>query len=84
MLDESTSWAMFCWQFMIVAEHNYWPPCEKATYLIAALNKPAAHILHGVPTGVTQEEVTDVIVNHYGDHHLEAANIEHETPSSIR
>jgi hypothetical protein len=48
-------------------------PCERATYLIIALNEPTAHILHGVPTGATYEEVTEVLENCYGDHHLEAA-----------
>jgi hypothetical protein len=41
------------WQFETVEERNYWTPSEKATYLIPALNEPAARILHGVPTGAT-------------------------------
>jgi hypothetical protein len=56
-----------------MVEHNYWTLREKATYLITALNEPTAHILHGVPAGVTYEEVAEVLVNRYGDHHLEAA-----------
>jgi hypothetical protein len=48
-------------------------PCEKATYLTAALNEPAAHILYGVPAGVTYEVVTEMLENHYGDYHLQAA-----------
>jgi hypothetical protein len=39
------------------------------------MNKPAAHILHGVPTRVTYNDVTEVLENSYSDHHLEAAFI---------
>jgi hypothetical protein len=63
---------MFRQQFEIIAEHNYWTPCKKATYLIATLNELAAHIIHGVPTGATYEEVTEALKNRYGNH-LEAA-----------
>jgi hypothetical protein len=38
------------------------------------LNKPAIHILCGVLTEATYEEVTEALENRYGDHHhLEAA-----------
>jgi hypothetical protein len=46
---------------------------EKATYLIAALNEPAAHILYRILTGATYEEIIEAHENHYDDHHLEAA-----------
>jgi hypothetical protein len=42
-------------------------------YLIAALVEPAAHNLHGVPMGVTNDKVSEALENRYGDHHLEAA-----------
>jgi hypothetical protein len=48
-------------------------PHHKVTYPIAALNKLAAHILHGVLTEVTYEEVTEVFGNCYNDHHLKAS-----------
>jgi hypothetical protein len=53
-------------------EHNFWMPQEKATYLITALNEPAAHILHGAPTAVSYGVVTQGLENHYADHYLEA------------
>jgi hypothetical protein len=56
-----------------MAEHNYWKPREKATYLIAALNKLASHIQHGVPTGATYEEVIEALGNRCVDYHLEVA-----------
>jgi hypothetical protein len=56
-----------------MTEHNYWTPHERASYAITALNELATHILHGVPTGATYEEVIEVLQNCYGDHHLEAA-----------
>jgi hypothetical protein len=31
-----------------------------------------SHILHGIPTGVTYEEITGALENCYGDNHLEA------------
>jgi hypothetical protein len=49
--DGSTSWAMFQWQFETVTEHDDCQPCKKATYQTAALNEPATHILHSVPSG---------------------------------
>jgi hypothetical protein len=55
-----------------MAEHNYWTPHKKATYMFATLNEPAAHILHDVPTGVTYEEVAEPLENRDSDHHLEA------------
>jgi hypothetical protein len=58
-LDGLTSWTAFQWQF--VAENSFWTPCEKATYLIASFYEPAVHILHGVPTAVTYEEVTEAL-----------------------
>jgi hypothetical protein len=36
------------------------------------LDEPATHILHGIPTGATYEKVTEVLENHYSDHHLYA------------
>jgi hypothetical protein len=56
--DGSTSRAVFRRHFETVAEHSGWTPPEKATYLISALNEPAAHILHDVPTGATCDEIT--------------------------
>jgi hypothetical protein len=56
--DGSTLWTVYRRQLETVAEHNYWTPCEKYTYPMATLNEPATHILHGVPTGATYEEVT--------------------------
>jgi hypothetical protein len=61
------------WQFETVAEHNHWTPCMKATHLITILNELAAHTLHGIPTGVTYEEVSEALEHCYGDHYLEAA-----------
>jgi hypothetical protein len=52
-------------RFETVAEHSAWAPREKATYLIAALNELAAHILQDVPSGATYEEVTEVLKNRY-------------------
>jgi hypothetical protein len=40
-IDRPTSRAM-------LVQHNDWTPHDKATYLITALNKLDAHILHGV------------------------------------
>jgi hypothetical protein len=60
-------------QFDTMVEHNDWTPCNKAAYLIAALNEPAAHILYDVPTGVMYEEVTVALENRYSDHHLDEA-----------
>jgi hypothetical protein len=42
-----------------VPEQKYCMSHEKATYLIAALNEPAAHILHRVLTGATYEEAIE-------------------------
>jgi hypothetical protein len=56
-----------------VVKRNYWAPHEKATYLMAALNEPDAHMLHGVHTTVTYKEVTYGLQNRYCEHHLEAA-----------
>jgi hypothetical protein len=39
-----------------MAKINYWMPREKA-----ALNKPAAHILHDVLAGAKYEEVTEAL-----------------------
>jgi hypothetical protein len=52
-------------QFKMVAEHNDWMPCDKATYLATTLNNPDAHILHGIPTKVTYEQITAVSENRY-------------------
>jgi hypothetical protein len=49
-----------------------WQSTSTATYLIAALNEPAAHILHGVRTKATYEEVTEALENCHGDHNLES------------
>jgi phosphoglycolate phosphatase-like HAD superfamily hydrolase len=73
MFDESTSWAVFRQQFETVEEHNCRTPSEKATYPMAAYNELAAHILHGVLTGATYEEVTEALENRYDDHHLQVA-----------
>jgi hypothetical protein len=62
---------MFERQFESVAEHNDWMPPEKSAHLITALNEPAVHILCGLPTGVTYEEVNEALENRYGDYHLE-------------
>jgi hypothetical protein len=64
---------MDCVLMATVVDHNYWTTHEKTTYLIAALNKVAACTLHGIHTGAMYKEVTDVLENHCGDHHLEAA-----------
>jgi hypothetical protein len=48
-----------------MAELNGWTAGDKA-----ALNEPAAHILRSVAPGETYEEITEVLVNGYGDHHL--------------
>jgi hypothetical protein len=53
-----------------MVEHNSWTPGNKAGYLIAALNEPAAHILHSVPTSLTYEEITAVLENLDGNHHM--------------
>jgi hypothetical protein len=63
---------MFRQQLEIVVEHDWMPP-EKSAHLIPALNEPAIHILCGIPTAATYEEVTEALENCYGDHHLEAA-----------
>jgi hypothetical protein len=60
-------------QFEAMAEHNGWTHGDKAAYLIAAMNEPATHILHSVPTGMPYEEITAVLENRYGDHHLAEA-----------
>jgi hypothetical protein len=36
-------------QLETMVEHNDWTPHDKATYLITALNKQDALILHGIP-----------------------------------
>jgi hypothetical protein len=61
------------WQFENVAEHNNWMHSEKATCPITAFNESATHILHGVPTSVTHNELTDALENRYYDRHLELA-----------
>jgi hypothetical protein len=60
-------------QLRTVVERNYWTLRKKATYLIAALNQPAAHVLAGVPNRATCRGATEVLENRYGDYHLEAA-----------
>jgi hypothetical protein len=50
-----------------------WTPSEKALYLIANLNEPAVHILHGIPIGATYVKVTKALENRYSDHYLKAA-----------
>jgi hypothetical protein len=72
-IDGSKPWAVFQWHFMTVVQHNYWMPNEKASYLIADLNEPAAHILHGIPTGAMYVQVTEALGNRYSDRHLKAA-----------
>jgi hypothetical protein len=57
-----------------MVEHKGWTPGDKASYLIAALNEPGTHMLHSIPTGATYEEVTAVVENRYGDHHLAEAS----------
>jgi hypothetical protein len=37
------------------------------------MNKPAGHILHGILTRVTYNNVIEFLENSYSDHHLEAA-----------
>jgi hypothetical protein len=64
---------MFRRQFETRGEHNGWRPGDKAAYLIAALNEPAAHILLSVATSVTYGEVTEVVQNRYVDHHRSEA-----------
>jgi hypothetical protein len=49
----------------------YCTPQERATYLIATLNEPAALILHAALTGEIYEEVTEVLEHGYCGHHLE-------------
>jgi hypothetical protein len=49
-------------QFETVIEHHYCMTHEKVTYLIAALNEPVAHILHGLP----QRKVKDVLAKLHG------------------
>jgi hypothetical protein len=56
-----------------VAGHYCSTPCEKSTYLITTLNVLAGHILHGVPTEATYEEIIEALENRYGDHHQEIA-----------
>jgi hypothetical protein len=80
--DGSTSCAVFRRQFKSVKQHNYWTPRKKATYLIAAVSRMAAHIPHGVPTGATYEEVTEATENRYRDHHMEKAF--HSQPKKIQ
>lgn len=70
--DGFTSWAVFRRQFQTVEEHNGWTSDDKVAHLIAALNEPAAHILHSVPIGARYEEVTAALENRYGDHPMEA------------
>jgi hypothetical protein len=50
-----------------VVEYSGWTPSDKAEYLIAALNEPAAHILHSIPTGAKYREVTAILKNCYRD-----------------
>jgi hypothetical protein len=50
-----------------VTEHDDCKPCQKA------LNEPATHILHDIPTGATDIEVGAVLEKCYGDNHLKAA-----------
>jgi hypothetical protein len=47
--------------------------------LITALNELAVHILHGVPSGETNEDATAELENGYGDHSLEAFYVEMRT-----
>lgn len=67
-----TNWphGLFQQQVKIMTEHNGWTLSNKAVYLTATLNKPAAHILHSDPTGAKYEEFAAVLENHYVDHHL--------------
>jgi hypothetical protein len=48
-------------------------PHEKATYLFIALNELIMLVLHSIATRATYKEFSEVLKNHYGDHHLEAA-----------
>jgi hypothetical protein len=54
-----------------VAGPNYWTPRESAKYQIVAMNEPAIHIPHGVPTEVMYKEATGALEIRYGDHQLE-------------
>jgi hypothetical protein len=71
--EGSNSWAVFGRQFETMTEDNGWTPGDKAAYLIAALNEPAAHTVHSVPTEATNEEIIAVLENRYGNHHLAEA-----------
>jgi hypothetical protein len=53
-----------------MAVHNGRIPSDKASYLIAALNEPAAHSLHSDLNGAKYEEVTAVFEIRYRGHHL--------------
>jgi hypothetical protein len=68
--DKSTSLALFRYHFATTAEYNGWTPGDGAADLISALNEPAALCF---PTGATNEGVTAVLENCYGDHHLAEA-----------
>jgi hypothetical protein len=50
----------------------WWIPCKKATYLMAILNEPFAHILHAIWTGVMYEKFTEVLQSCHSDHRLAA------------
>jgi hypothetical protein len=59
----SASFTVFWRQCEGIAKHDDGMLCEKATYLI----EPAAHILHGVPTGATYKKVNEALENCYID-----------------
>jgi hypothetical protein len=71
-------------QLETMVEQNDWTPHDKATYLITALNKLDARILHGAPTGAMYL-VTAALENHYGDHLEQAfhAQLKRRTMLSI-
>jgi hypothetical protein len=59
---------MFQLQFETVAEHNFWMPQEKSTYLITALQVWATDLLHGAPKGAIYEETLEALEDYFGDH----------------
>jgi hypothetical protein len=64
---------MFQQQFKTMVEQNYWMSHNKATYLITTFNELAIYIIHDTPTETMYKDVTEVLEDRFGDHHLHAA-----------
>jgi hypothetical protein len=67
--DRSASWAMFCYQFEVMAGHKQLGIPSKAIHLLATMEGRAS-VLHGIPT----EAKYEALESHYRDHHLAAVH----------